>query len=152
MKRSRSSIDSVILYTTQDDDGNYIPTRYSVNSWVELNPGTRSKHAKDAAKHQKGAFKAQILQFRLNTDSTIVNKVFVQHAYMFRQLELHPDSSSKGGACNCKYFMYFNQCVQVVPSSNATTLLFQLQCIGGMLEMLNLALLIAFYVVKHISK
>ena len=71
---------------------------------------------------------------------------------MFMQLELHPDSSSEGGACNCKYFMYFNQCVQVVPSSNATTLLFQLQCIGGMLEMLNLALLIAFYVVRHISK
>ena len=70
MKRPRSSIDSVILYTSQDDDRNYIPTRYSVNSWVELNPGTRGKHAKDAAKHQNGAFKAQILQFQLNPGST----------------------------------------------------------------------------------
>jgi hypothetical protein len=63
MKRPQSSIDSVILYTTQDDSGNYIPTRYLVNSWVELNPGTRGKHAKDAAKHGQGTYKAQILQF-----------------------------------------------------------------------------------------
>jgi hypothetical protein len=105
MKRPRSSIDSVILYTTQDDSGNYIPTRYLVNSWVELNPGTRGKHAKDAAKRGQGTYKAQILQFRLSPGSTTVKKVLVQHAYMFRQLQLQPRADFLGGACNCKYLL-----------------------------------------------
>jgi hypothetical protein len=105
MKRPRSSIDSVILYTTQDDSGNYIPTRYLVNSWVELNPGTRGKHAKDAAKRGQGTYKAQILQFRLSPGSTTVKKVLVQHAYMFRQLQLQLATDFLGGACNCKYLL-----------------------------------------------
>lgn len=101
---SNSSIQSVLLYNSTDSHGNYIPTKVEVNSWVNLMPGKTGGHAKDAMKHgainNAGAYKAKVVDFK--TRGGVVTSVYVQHAYMFRHLDLHP-AHIHVTACNCKF-------------------------------------------------
>jgi hypothetical protein len=104
--RPRSEIQSVILYTLKDEEGNWIPQRFDVNSWVSLQPGKNGGHAKDAIKHGGasvlGAYKAMILKFQLEGGSKTASMIQVQHAYMQRQIQLPPNSPALNAACNCK--------------------------------------------------
>lgn len=82
-------------------DGNLIPTKVSVNSWIKLQAGKRGGHAIDAKKHSsEGGYKARILKFRWKEGSSIAAEVLVQHVYMRRQLDLDP--AVQHGGCNCK--------------------------------------------------
>jgi len=108
MRPPRSRVQAVTLFNQIDEDGAYIPQRYDVNSWVSLRPERRGEHAKDAVKYGgdsvQGSYKAQIKEFQLSPGSTAVSSVRVQHAYMFRQLELDPTvqfTMSSGSNCKC---------------------------------------------------
>jgi len=105
--RPRSSVQAVILYI-EGEAGEWVPTRFEINSWVTLLPGRRGGHARDAIRHGgnsiDGAYKAKILQFRFNSNSHVVSEVKVQHAYMYRQLELDPQDPLPMGGANCKSF------------------------------------------------
>lgn len=108
--RPRSTVQSVILYTQQTNDGDYIPRRVEVNSWVALYPGKRGGHARDSMKYGvttiAGAYKAKVLEFHIAPGSGKVKAVKVMHAYMHRQLQLQPDVvATLDGACNCKIFL-----------------------------------------------
>jgi len=91
-----------------NSDGNWVPMKVEVNSWVTLMPGWNGGHAKDARKYggynMDGSYKAKVLEFRVK--ATSVASVHVQHAYMWRQLDLHPDIPvSITAACNCMLSM-----------------------------------------------
>jgi len=106
--RPRTQIESVILHTEQDQNGEYIPLKLGIHSWITLMPGKKGGHARDAKKHGgssiEGAYKAQILKFRVQPGSKVVSQVPVQHAYMYRQLQLDPAVPIAMSGCNCKSF------------------------------------------------
>ena len=107
MRPLRSRVQAVTLYNQVDEDGAYIPQRYDVNSWISLRLERRGEHGRDAVKHGgdsvQGSYKAQIKEFCLSPGSTTISSVRVQHAYMFRQLELDPTVQySMSSGSNCK--------------------------------------------------
>lgn len=84
-----------------------VSLRVEINSWVSLRPGKSGGHAKDAATHGgpdsiEGSYKARILQFRMSPACKAVSAVRVQHAYMWRQLDLDPAIHIHQAASNCK--------------------------------------------------
>ena len=107
--RPRSSLQSVLLYNSTDSDGSWIPTKVEINSWVTLLVGRNGRHAKDSKKHggsssMDGSYKAKVVKFRLSDRSDTVSEVLVQHAYMWRQLDLNPTVPMEVPiACNCRY-------------------------------------------------
>jgi hypothetical protein len=115
--RPRSSVQGVLLFNSMDDDGNWIPTKIERGSWVSLMPGKRGEWLKDASKHGgsnvSSSYKAKVIKFR--TTESSVSFVLVQHAYMWRQLDLDPSVViSQTAACNCKHFSQFNFCCFVL--------------------------------------
>jgi len=105
--RPRSSVQAVLLNNFVDNEGNYVPMRVEINSWVNLMPGKIGGHAKDAAKHGgaaiEGSYKAKVLGFRVSSGMRMVSAVQVQHAYMRRQLDINPKTPVQDAACNCKF-------------------------------------------------
>ena len=104
--KPRSSVQVVILYI-KGEAGEWVPTWFEINSWVILSFGRRGGHARDAVKHGgnsiDGTYKAKILQFCFNSNSHVVSEVKVQHAYMYRQLELAPQDALLMEGANCKF-------------------------------------------------
>ena len=103
---SRSRVQAVML-DIKNDEGDCTPTKVEVNSWVSLMPGKKGGHAKDARKHGgssvHGSYKAQVLGFRFNVNSTVVTEIRVRHAYMQRQLlDLRNEPGVISGGANCK--------------------------------------------------
>lgn len=113
-----SNIQSVVLYHLTNEDGDNIPLRVEVNSWITLQPGERGGHAKDAKRHGgpsiSGAYKAKILGFKAGRGASSVSRIEVQHAYMFRQLVLNPRAPVLEGACNCKHLFIFIVYIQTL--------------------------------------
>ena len=107
--RPRTSVQSVLLYNSTNSDGSWVPTKVEINSWVTLIAGRNGGHAKDSKKHggsssMDGSYKARVVKFRLSVGSNTVSKVLVQHAYMWRQLDLDPAiPMTISAACNCRY-------------------------------------------------
>lgn len=105
-RRRILDVESVLIYNFVNENGEYVPTKLSVNSWVKLQPGKHGGHAIDAKKHSaEGGYKARILKFRWKEGSTTNAEVLVQHVYMRRQLNLRP--TVQHGGCNCKSFVPF---------------------------------------------
>lgn len=98
--RPRSYVQSVILYPLQNRDGDYIPTKVEVNSWVGLEPEKKGGHAREAKKH--GNYLARVLKFKVGPDGSTISAIQVQHAYSRQQLKLNPRDVPADGACNCK--------------------------------------------------
>lgn len=104
-RRRIFEVESVLTYNFMNENGKYIPTKLSVNSWVKLQPGKHGGHAIDAKKHSaEGGYKARILKFRWKEGSHATAEVLVQHVYMRRQLNLCP--TMQHGGCNCKSFVF----------------------------------------------
>lgn len=107
--RPRTSVQSVLLYNSTNSDGSWVPTKVEINSWVTLTAGRNGGHAKDSKKHggsssMDRSYKARVVKFRLSVGSNTVSKVLVQHAYMWRQLDLDPAiPMTIPVACNCRY-------------------------------------------------
>jgi len=107
--RPRSSLQSVLLYNSIDSDGSWIPTKVEINSWVTLVAGRNSGHTKDSKKYSSsssmdGSYKAKVVNFKLSDKSNTVSEVLVQHAYMWRQLDLNLAVLMEIlVACSCKY-------------------------------------------------
>lgn len=104
--RPRSLVEVVTIFTRTDAEGNWIPQKIEVNSWVTLTPGSVGGHAKDAKKHggsgMVGSYKVKVLEFKISVHGS-VSMVKVQHAYMWRQLDLNPEVPYEmSAACNCK--------------------------------------------------
>jgi len=74
--RPQSSVEAVIL-CIEGEVGEWVPTRFEINSWVILTPGRRGRHARDAVRHGgnsiEGAYKAKILQFHFTSTSNVVS-------------------------------------------------------------------------------
>lgn len=106
--RPRNQVQSVLLYTQMTDEGDYIPRRIEINSWVALQPGKRGGHAHESKKYGSnsiiGAYKAHVLKFRVAPGSTSISEIKVQHAYMHRQLWLDPNAPVLESTCNCKSY------------------------------------------------
>ena len=108
--RPRSSVQSVLLFNLTNNDGSWIPTKVEVDSWVTLTAGRNGGHAKDSKKHggngsMDGSYKARVLKFKFSPGLNTVSQVLVQHAYMWRQLDLDPTiPMTIPAACNCKTF------------------------------------------------
>lgn len=101
MRPPRSRVQSVFLFNSQDATNNWIPTKYDVGSWVTLNPGRGGEHARDARRH--GAYKAQILEFKMN--KAVVEEVRVRHAYQHHALHLRERDRPPKSLSNCKFGM-----------------------------------------------
>ena len=102
---TQSRITRVLLYI-KESEGNFIPIKVEVNSWISLFPSNRRRHARDALRHGgssiAGSYKAKVLKFRFNRTG-IVSGVLVQHSYMHRQLCLDPlVPMLQPATCNCK--------------------------------------------------
>jgi len=50
----------------------------------------------------EGSYKARILQFRMSPGYKAISAVWMQHAYMRRQLDLDPAIHIQQAASNCK--------------------------------------------------
>ena len=102
---TQSGITGVLL-SIEESEGNLVPLKVEVNSWISLFPGNRGGHARDAMRHGGSSiarsYKAKVLKFRFSR-AGIVFGVFVQHAYMHRQLCLDTlVPLLQLAACNCK--------------------------------------------------
>lgn len=96
------AIDAILSFNSKTANGDWIPTRVCVGSWVMLQPGKQGGHAKDASKHKtERGYKVHIVKFKVAKGSSVVSSVYVQHAYMHRQLDLEP--TTKHGGANSKY-------------------------------------------------
>lgn len=93
--RPRSYIQSVVLYNERDKDGDYIPLKIELNSWVAL-------HSDELGGTSiNGAYKARVCEFEVK--GGVVTQIRVQHAYMRRELRMHPVRHvTQSSACNCK--------------------------------------------------
>ena len=104
--RPRSSVQGVLLFNEQNEQGDWVPRKYEISSWVTLMPGGRGGHVRDSKKHGgntiDGSYKARILEFKLSPDSRTISEVLVQHAYMFCQLDLNPSDPITMHGVNCK--------------------------------------------------
>ena len=104
---SRSRVQAIMLDIRNNNQGDCTPTKVEVNSWVSLMPGKRGRHAKDARKHGgssvHGSYKAQVLGFCFNANSTVVTEIRVRHAYMqWQLLDLRKEPGVISGGANCK--------------------------------------------------
>jgi len=98
-----NKIDAILVYNSRNPNGDWIPTRVGVGSWVMLQPGKQGGHARDAHKHRgEGGYKVRIMKFKVQKGSSVVSSIYVQHAYMHRQLDLEP--SVQHGGANCTSF------------------------------------------------
>ena len=77
MRAPSCTIDSVLLFNSQDDTSAWIPTKVGVNSWIILQPGKQGEHAKDVRKHGECGYKAKILEFHVTGQRSIVSEVLV---------------------------------------------------------------------------
>lgn len=95
--RPWSYIQSVVLYNERDEDGDYIPLKIELNSWVALHsdePGGTSIN---------GAYRGRVCKFEVKDG--VMTQIRVQHAYMLRELRMHPvQPVTQSNACNCKIF------------------------------------------------
>jgi len=109
--RPRSSIQVVMLYNVRDFEGEWIPQKYEIHSWVMLMLGKQGGHARDAKKYKSSVdsdYKAQIIQFHVKPGSSVVTEVRVQHAYMMRQLDLNLAIHVAQCGCNYEYSLILN--------------------------------------------
>lgn len=108
--RPRNTIQAVLVHNEPDNDGNWVPLRLEVGSWVSLQPGKIGGHASDAKKHGgtsiRGSYKAKVLEFRVSPAGKSISAVRVQHAYMRRQLDLLPAVPNQDAKfLNCKFLI-----------------------------------------------
>ena len=104
--RLQSKIQSAIVYIKNiESNGNWVPLKIEANSWITLQPGKIGGHAEDSRRHGgsliASAYKAKVLQFKVGPTSTL-KKILVEHAYMFRQLQLDLAVLVPEAHCNCK--------------------------------------------------
>ena len=94
-RRRIFEVEYVLTYNFVNENGEYIPTKLSVNSWVKLQPGKRGGHAIDAKKHSaEGGYKARILKFRWKEGSPATVEVLVQHVYMRKQFNFTSNNAT----------------------------------------------------------
>jgi hypothetical protein len=70
-------------------EGQWIPTKYDIGSWLTLNPGTSSVWARDAKLHGgptlRGAYKGQIIDWKFkvaNVGRDVTNNHRVESIYI----------------------------------------------------------------------
>jgi hypothetical protein len=116
-RRPVSKIAAVTLFSTHNESGEWIPTRYERLSWVRLNPGRNGTWAREAHRRggdsMRGSYKAQIVDFKVKVDgrrhvgnNPAVESVLVRHAYHRHQVLLDPEIPHDRVPCNCE-----NSCI-----------------------------------------
>lgn len=94
-RKQKSSIQSVEVLNSQDDQGNWISESYSISDWVLMKPSTRGrfkvnkKQVDDRSKHWKGRIKS----FRRHPQKPSVIEVLVQHVYMHKEIAISHDQN-----------------------------------------------------------
>lgn len=118
-RRPRGKIQSIILHNTHNAEGEWIPTKFDLGSWVTLNPGTSGIWAKDAKLYGgptvRGAYKGQIIDWRFKvanvgrdvTSNPRVESILVRWGYAPRQTRLDPDVVVQRPKCNCKQLSFY---------------------------------------------
>ena len=118
-RRPRGKIQSIILHNTHNAEGEWIPTKFDLGSWVTLNPGTSGIWAKDAKLHGgptvRGAYKGQIIDWRFKvanvgrdvTSNPRVESILLKWGYAPRQTRLDPDVVVQRPKCNCKQLSFY---------------------------------------------
>ena len=118
-RRPRGKIQSIILHNTHNAEGEWIPTKFDLGSWMTLNPGTSGIWAKDAKLHGgptvRGAYKGQIIDWRFKvanvgrdvTSNPRVESILLKWGYAPRQTRLDPDVVVQRPKCNCKQLSFY---------------------------------------------
>ena len=89
-RRAKCSVDTVELLNEQDEQGRWVPRKYSVLDWVMLRPSSRGrfrvkkKDIQNLSKHWKATIKA----FRIHPHGSSTMQALVQHVYMHKELAL----------------------------------------------------------------
>lgn len=100
-----SSIDSVLLFNETDDNGLWVPRKYSKNSWVLMHPSSRGAFRK--RKRSKLSFrsywKARILDFRTSSGGKSISEILVQHVYMHSEINVQGFNRQDHKKNNCEY-------------------------------------------------
>ena len=110
-KRARSSISSVVLYNTKDENEDWIPQVYRKYSWVTMQPGSRGQYrvkgkaSEDLTKHWKG----RILDFKMALGGKTVKEVLIQHVFMQKEINMGPDVGLPRYRPHCKYMYVLHQ-------------------------------------------
>jgi hypothetical protein len=114
MARSKNKITGVVLHNDQDIVGRCISMKLEMRSRITLQPSRDGTWTIDT--HRNGnntfwrAYKGQILEFRMKCknesadhgQSSIVDKVKVWHAYMYKELQLDLLEIEEPHHCNCE--------------------------------------------------
>ena len=102
-RRPKTKIQSIVLHNTHNADGQWIPTKFDIGSWVTLNPGTSGVWARDAKLHGgptlRGAYKGQIIDWEFSlptvghevTNNPRAESILIRWAYSPWQTFLDPD-------------------------------------------------------------
>ena len=114
-RRPKTKVQSIVLHNTHNADGQWIPTKYDIGSWVTLNPGSSGVWARDAKLHGgptvRGSYKGQITDWKFSVPNVgrevgtnpRVESILVRWAYAPRQTRLDPDVLVPRPKCNCKF-------------------------------------------------
>ena len=103
-RRAKCSIDTVELLNEQDEQGHWVPRKYSVLDWVMLRPSSRGrfrlkkKDIHNLSKH----WKARIKAFRIHPPNSSTMQALVQHVYMHKELAVGHEQAV-GHKPNSKY-------------------------------------------------
>ena len=119
----RPKIQSIDLHNTHNADGQRIPTKFDIGSWVTLNLGTSGVWAREAKLHGgptlRGAYKGQIIDWKFSlaivgrevTNNPRAESILIRWAYAPRQTFLDSDVVVQRPKCNCKYFSFYAVCI-----------------------------------------
>lgn len=105
-------VEYVLTYNFVNENGEYIPTKLSVNSWVKLQPGKRGGHAIDAKKHSaEGGYKARIFEISVEGRITCYCRSFSITRLYAQATQLYVQQCNMAGAIASLCFLfhvYFN--------------------------------------------
>lgn len=104
-RRPRSTIDSVVLFNEKDDEGSWVPRKYTRNAWVLMHPSSKGTFRK--SKKTKFSFrsywKAKIIDFKTSAGGKSISEILVQHVYMHSEINVQGINSQDHKKCNCEY-------------------------------------------------
>eukprot|EP00249_Psilotum_nudum_P003441 c16831_g1_i1 orf=25-393(+) len=105
MRRPRNFIESCVLHNIKDNDGDWIPTKFSLYSWVTMQPSMRGPHCvrKKGSGCLDNHWKGRILELCISEKGMGVSKVKIQHVYTYKELSLDPNIQYPSYPTHCMF-------------------------------------------------
>ena len=86
VRRPREKVEQLLLHNTKDEHGGWAPTRFSVGSWVYMQPCSKGPHRVRQPGNLLHHWKGRLLGFKQSKKEGLV--AIVQHVYTLGDLHI----------------------------------------------------------------